>query len=133
MFYVGHFSFVKPNVDVGGVRDDAYGYFTAVAEAEDVANALGKFRDLIVELHKEEDILDGVTEVFLDSCVECISVPDSGFVAHFIEWFGSLNGSISTSIRGATEEQAVAYTLENDVDGDGDGSTTEPFLVFGKV
>lgn len=56
---------MKTNVDLGDLGDVAHGYFTTIAEAEDVEDALMKFRDLIIKLHKEEDILDGVTEIFL--------------------------------------------------------------------
>ena len=127
MIYLGYFSFLKPNVDAGVLGDDAFGYFTTVAEAEDVESALKKFCDLILKLHEEEDILDEVTEIFLESCIECTSVPDSGFLAHFVQWFGIPSASISTAIRGATEKEAIAYSISTKV---ADGDSDEPFLVF---
>lgn len=127
MIYLGSFSFMKTNVDLGDLGDVAHGYFTTIAEAEDVEDALMKFRDLIIKLHKEEDILDGVTEIFLDTCIECISIPESGFLGHFLEWFATPTASISTAIRGATEEEAIAYSIAPEVP---DGESDEPFLVF---
>ena len=130
VIYIGHFSFMEPSehIDLG---EAIYGYFTTIVEAEEAAEALSKFHDLLFKLHEEEDILDGVSEVYLDSCIECISIPDSGFLAHFKEWFGSTTGNVSTSIRGAIDEQAVAYFVGiEEANGADEECAEEPFISF---
>lgn len=131
MVYVGHFSFEKDKAN-GLVDDDScHGYFTTIAEAKDIEDALERFKTLISRLHSEGDILDGINEVFLDACVECRAIPDSGFLAHFVAWTGQAKGSISTAIRGADDEQVVAYSLgPEDLDDESDGYDIEPFISF---
>jgi hypothetical protein len=132
MIYIGHFSFMKDNVCVEGLVDDNsyHGYFTTVVEAEKIEDALKKFRDLIFRLHSEEDMLDGVNEVFLDACVECKAIPDLGFLTHFVEWSGLAKGSVSTAIRGATDEQVSAYFSGSEAS---DWCEVEPFLLLDEV
>ncbi|MCR4426619.1 MAG: hypothetical protein NUW23_10620 [Firmicutes bacterium] len=131
MIYLGHFSFDKEPT-TGAVEDQSYhGCFTTVAEAENVEEVMEKFEALIRRLHDEDDVFDGVNEVFLDTCVECRAIPQSGFLAHFVEWVGEEVGSISTSIRGATHEEATAYHIQpDDPSDDSDGHEVEPFVVF---
>lgn len=52
MVYVGHFSFVEDEAGSLVGDEPRHGYFTAVAEAKDVEDALEKFRTLICRLHK---------------------------------------------------------------------------------
>ncbi len=133
MFYVGHFSFMKDSTCPDGLIDDNswHGYFTTVAKAENVEDALEKFRALICRLYSEEDVFNGVNEIFLDVCVECKTIPDQGFLAHFVQWTGLARGSISTAIRGASDEQVIAYSLgSKDVDDDRDGYDEGPFLLL---
>ena len=131
MVYVGHFSFVEDEAGSLVGDEPRHGYFTAVAEAKDVEDALEKFRTLICRLHSEGDALDGISDVFLNACVECRAIPDSGFLAYFMEWFGQARSSISTAIRGAEDEQAAAYYLTpEDLKDAGDEHYVEPFVSF---
>ncbi|MEA4882975.1 MAG: hypothetical protein VB144_04790 [Clostridia bacterium] len=130
MIYVGHFSFSNDGAQGSGENEAHHGYFTAVNEAESVEEAIERFAVLIRRLHQEDDMFTGVDEVFLDACVECREIPESGFLAHFVQWTGTEVGSISTAIRGATDEQAVAYHIVSDEESDEDGGTVEAFVVF---
>lgn len=133
MVYIGHFSFIRNSekVDDRVNNNSFHGCFTLVAEAESVESALEKFRDQILNLNNEEDIFYGVNEVFLDACIECKTIPDSGFLAYFVEWTGLADGSLSTTIRGATEEQVNAYSLGTEtIDDDSVSFEEEPFLVL---
>lgn len=131
MVYVGHFSFAEDDADSSVGDEPRHGYFTAVVEAKDVEDALEKFRTLIYRLHCEEDILERISDVFLDACVECRAIPDSGFLAHLMEWSGRARGSISTAIRGAEDEQAAAYYITpEDLKDPDDEHYVEPFVSF---
>lgn len=131
MLYVGHFSFFKGAAPGSAADEPCHGYFTTIAEAESIDEAIAKFRTLIRTLHDDDEVLSGVHEVFLDACVECRSVPQSGFLAHFVEWSGEETAKISTAIRGATDDEAVAYYIGSGNDSDDDEKhEVEPFVVF---
>ena len=142
MLYVGHFSFTTAPTDEDA---PAHGVFTCVAEADDVDAALETLRTLIVRLKEEDDTLDDVTEVYLDSCVEVRSMPDAGMMTYWIMWPHEETSSISTGLRWAGEDEAVGYGVvpegedghecgeECDHDHDAeeeDGYEVEPFVEF---
>ena len=134
MIYLGHFSFLKD--DVENISDVAlnHGNFTTIAEAENIDEALEKFKDLLGKLKDEGDVFEGVNDVFLDACVACITIPNSGFLSFFQEWSSSGKSSISTATRGVTDEQAIAYSYgtENTED-ESEGHNVEPFLTFDEM
>lgn len=124
MLYVGHFDFLENNDD----NCTQYRHFTCVAEADSIETALEKLKRLLLDLRERDDILDGIDEVFLDTCVQISSIPDQGFLAHYVAVLGEYRGKISTSIRGATDDQCIAYSYEvPEEDGE---HTVEPFVVF---
>lgn len=133
MIYVGHFSFMQEdqhdNQQIG--ENPYHGYFTTIAEAENIDSALEKFKVLLEKLKGERDVFEGINDVFLDICVECKTIPKQGFLAHFMEWEGIERGSISTAIRGATDEEVNAYSYNpDDMDATDDDSVVEPFISF---
>ena len=134
MIYLGHFSFFKEGVDDISDATLNHGNFTTIVEAGNVDEALGKFKDLLVKLKDEEDFFAGVSEIFLDACIECITIPSSGFLTFYQKWSSSGKSSISTAIRGVTDEQAVAYDFgpENTED-ESDGHEVVPFLAFDEM
>lgn len=127
MLYLGHFSFAEYNDENPVLGQERFGYFTLVCEAESIDHALVKFRDILInQSEQQDDIFDRIKRVFLDSCMECSSIPPNGFLAHFSELFGEMRGSISTTIRGATDEEVSVYFMGED-NSDHD---EEPFLEF---
>lgn len=134
MVYIGHFSFMRNHDDDRRKEQLYHGYFTTVAEAENVENAMEKFEVLIRKLYQDGGIFDDIEEVFLDACIECKEIPSTGFLAHYTEWLGEETGRISTSIRGASDDQVAAYYIGSDDqdedDEDSEGRTVEPFVVF---
>ena len=142
MLYAGHFSFTTAPTEEDG---PSHGVFTCLAEAEDVDAALEKLRALVVRLKEEDDTLDGVSEVFLDSCVEVRSLPQAGLMTYWILWPHEETDSVSTGLRWAETDEAVGYSLlpegeeghecgeecdhEHDEDAD-DGYEVEPFVEF---
>ena len=130
MLYIGHFAFARDGNHHG--YGPSHGYFTTVIEAPDIETALDKFKTLLHKLREDEDLFDDVNAVFLDACIECHTIPPTGFLAHYRQWLGPDEGSISTSIRGATEDQAVAYEsrIDDNDDDDTEGGIIEPFATF---
>lgn len=65
MLYIGHFSFTKENENMDAYIEDKefHGYFTTVVDAENVDNALEKFRDLIHQLGNEGDIFNHIKRI----------------------------------------------------------------------
>lgn len=130
MIYTGHFTFFKDatNPPPFSQSDECHGHFTAVTEAESYEQALERFRALIARLHSEEDFLDGMTDIFLDACVECRSIPEAGFLTYYQERYGTMRGSISTSVVGADEHQAVECSGAFKDDEEDDESSCPPFV-----
>lgn len=125
MIYLAHFDFVEDGLG----SDESHGYFTCMVEAINIDDALDKFKALLLTLRKEEDVLDEVEEVFLDSCIEIHTVPKAGFLANYVSYQGTRTASISTTIRGATDEHCIAYGLEPDEEGE---QEITPFISFGE-
>lgn len=128
MLYIGHFDFLEDESENG----PRHGYFTCVAEADNIEAALEKFRALLLSLRKEGDLFDGLSEVFLDSCVEVSSIPEAGFLAHYVSILGERRASISTSVCGASQDQCSAYAFgapEEDEEEEGE-CQVEPFITF---
>ena len=131
MIYLGHFSFCVDPSRNPGETDPRHGYCTCVAEAESIDAALDTFRSLLHRFRVADDLFDGIVKVYLDSCVEIRSIPAGGFVAHYSERRGEHPGEISTSVRGAGEDQAAAYYVgPDDEDRDDTTAAMEPFIVF---
>jgi hypothetical protein len=128
MLYISHLTFHTEHAD----GEPWHGYFTCVVEGADVETALDKTRNLILRLRAEDDVLEDVDAVFLESCVEVKSVPEAGFITSLQEWDGEADASIVTSVRGAGDDVAVAFGWMPDADeGAGvagrDGSEAEDF------
>ena len=142
MLYLGHFSFTTAPTDEDG---PSHGVFTCIADAEDVDAALEKLHALVLRLKEEDDTLDDVSEVYLDSCVEVRTMPEAGMMSYWIKWPHEETTSLSTGLRLADEDQAVGYSImpEHDHaddeadhehgeadDDDEDGYEVEPFVEF---
>ena len=115
MLYLGHFSFTTAPTDEDG---PAHGVFTCCADAEDVDSAIEKLRSLILRLKEDDDALDGVSEVYLDSCVEVRTMPEDGMMSYWVKWPHEETSSISTGLRWAEEAEAVGYSILPDHDED---------------
>src|SRR5690606_27372102 len=77
MLYIGHFAFARDGNHHG--YGPSHGYFTTVIEAPDIETALDKFKTLLHKLREDEDLFDDVNAVFLDACIECHTIPPTGF------------------------------------------------------
>jgi len=130
MLYVGHFSFQSR-----ASRKKSqpwHGYFTAVAEAANVAGALKKF-EAIARKSAGSELFRDVSEIFLESCVELKSVPRPGFLAHVALEEGESLGSISTTLPGVDRKYASSYHFEPDTADEDGGFDAEPFVVLKKA
>jgi len=73
-------------------------------------------------------VLEGVSEIYLDACIEIRRVPAQGFLAHLSSREGEDLGGISTSVHGAKPSEATAFDLGPD-DSD-EAQEAEPFIVL---
>ena len=133
MLYLAHFSFSFENNPRKKNPQAWHGYFTAVAEAKNVEAALTKFEALVIKSAETSELFSDVKEIFLESCVELISTPKAGFLAHVSLEEGESLGSISTTLPGLDNKYATSYHFEpEEADEDG-GFDAEPFVVIKKV
>lgn len=133
MLYIAHFSFSFENNPRKKNPQAWHGYFTAVAEAKNVEAALTKFEALVIKSAETSELFSDVKEIFLESCVELISTPKAGFLAHVSLEEGESLGSISTTLPGLDHKYATSYHFEpEEADEDG-GFDAEPFVVIKKV
>ena len=131
MLYLGHFSF-EPLERHRRSSEAWHGYFTCVVEAAEMDDALTHFHRLISTLRETDgELFEDVTEVHLEACVEIRSVPRAGFLAFYNVLEGENRGGIATTIRGATDREAVAVRIGSPDEEDSDeGHEVEPFVVF---
>ena len=140
MLYLGHFSFTTAPTDEDG---PSHGVFTCCADADDVDSAIEKLRALVLRLKEDDDALDDVSEVYLDSCVEVRTMPEAGMMSYWIKWPHEETSSISTGLRWAEADEAVGYSILPDHDEDAEehdhaddeadddeGYEVEPFVEF---
>ncbi len=104
MFYLGHFSFVEH--DEGKLN---HGFFTAVAEAEDIDNATVKLHSLLDRKQKETDLFEKQTFIFLEDIIEIKKIPEHGFIAHYSHYEGESTPFISRSIPDMPGETCESY------------------------
>jgi hypothetical protein len=131
MLYLGHFSFEQTERRRRLRAQASHGYFTCVAEADDIDGARVKLERMIRKLHKKTELFENVVRVDLEVCVEIRSVPRDGFLTFYNVMEGEDPGGISTAIRGATRREAVAFRAgpsdEHDLE---DEHEVEPFIAF---
>lgn len=132
MLFLGHFSFAYDSRLASRRAQPWHGHFTALAEAADVDAALEKFAGLVEAFAQDNDLLQDVEEIYLDSCIEVKKLPRAGFIGHVSLQEGYSPGGISTTLPGTPEKNAVSYTLEPESE-EQDGSYEPwPFLTFVK-
>ena len=112
MLFLGHFSFAYDSRLASRRAQPWHGHFTALAEARDVDGALEKFADLVEAFARENDLLEDVEEIYLDSCIEVKKLPRAGLIGHLSLQEGYSPGGVSTTLPGTSEKNAVSYTLE---------------------
>jgi hypothetical protein len=123
MLYLGHFTFDAPHRD----NDDdepQHGYFSVLAQADDVDAAFDTFRRLIPRVGRNQEIFEAGTQVWLDSCVEVRKLPADGLLAHMVVALGE-HGSMSASLVGAPAGTGEAYGWGVDPD-DAHGGSADP-------
>jgi hypothetical protein len=130
--YVGHFSF-----SIDSKTDPWHGFFTLVANAQSIEQALEKFRLLLIEIRKDKKrgVLSDVKEVYLDTCIEVSRIPEAGLMTYFDSMHGEQPGGINIGPIGAPDDEgtAEAYHLgPDDYEGTEQSGPvpSEPFLTF---
>ena len=132
MLFLGHFSFAYDS-RLGSRRAQPWhGHFTALAEARDVDGALEKFADLVEAFARENDLLEDVEEIYLDSCIEVKKLPRAGLIGHLSLQEGYSPGGVSTTLPGTSEKNAVSYTLEPESEEEDGSYEPWPFMTLPK-
>lgn len=132
MLFLGHFSFTYES-RLGSRRAQPWhGHFTALAEARNVDAALEKFAALVEKMADENDLLDEVEEIYLESCVEVRSIPRAGLIGHVSLIEGDTPGGVATTLPGTSEKAAVSYHLEPESEDEEGSYEPWPFIVLKK-
>lgn len=126
MIYLGHFSF---HVDLPSepTSDLIAGTFTAMVDAKSINAAVKQFRLLLRTMPKGvQEMLEGVSEIYLDSCSEINRVPKGGFVPFFsLHTDSDEPGGVTVANQGATTSQSRAFNY-----GDEKTGRPKPFVRF---
>jgi hypothetical protein len=123
MIYLAHFS-----CDGEHNGEPQHGWFTCVAEADDVEACVDKFRRLLNKLYKVEDVFNSVTRVYLEDVIQIMQVPDEGFLGHYSRSPGEAPPSIATTLWGDTDTYCESYSP---IPFDGEKTQEiEPFIIF---
>ena len=130
MLFLGHFSFAYDSRLASRRAQPWHGHFTALADAADVDDALEKFAELVEAFAQENDLLQDVEEIYLDSCIEVKKLPRAGFIGHVSLQEGYSPGGISTTLPGTAEKNAVSYTLEPESEEEDGSYEPWPFMTF---
>lgn len=129
MLYVGNFTFTGDALE--DETEASEGYFTCAVNADDAEAALAKFELLIDQIRQSDDLFDGASDVFLESCAEIKEMPENGVLTYWAATSPGAESMISTGVRGATDEQAGSFFLgPDDTPDDDETSCDEPFLSF---
>lgn len=127
MLYLGYFTFPESRSDT---RESRHGYFSCVVDADAIDDAMEKFEVLIRGLKRDDDLLDGVDQIYVDICVELLSVPATGLLANWASWDGVETTFISRSLPGVPASMALAYDDRPDDVPDDAVVGVDPFIDF---
>lgn len=138
MLYLGNFSYNDTTDEA-----DNYCLMPSLVEAENAEEALTKFADLFERLKRSSDLLEGASEIFLDSLVELEQVPTEAVLGQWQKIVPAVDGlaSVTAALPESDLDGAAAYGWgfdddddEDDIDHDDeqedDEQDEEPFLTF---
>lgn len=135
MLYIGNF-----NYDDANDPAENYCLMPVVVSASNPEEALSKIADLFQHLRKTSDLLDGATEIYLDSLVELEETP--GRRAHTVVEGGAqrrralLMSSVLPAAEGDEDDTIEAYRWfgsedkASDGDDEDDFEDEDPFLIL---
>ena len=123
MLYLAHFSF-----DGEFRGDPTHGWFTCMVEADGIEASVDEFHRLITKLHRDEDIFQFVTKVYLEDIIQIRQVPAEGFLGHYSSSPGEAPPSIATTCWGDTDGYCESFSpISSDNE---EAQEIEPFIVF---
>jgi hypothetical protein len=120
MLYIGHFS----SGIMDGSEEPWCASLTLVVEARTVAAALRAFQGLATTTARRQ--LPGVTEIFLDACIEIRTLPRAGIVT-YLNLREGIWGGVSTTLPGMSGRGVRSYEIGPPAVDDVE-QTVEPFL-----
>lgn len=143
MLYLGNFSY-NDNTS----EEDNYCLMPCVVQAEDTDEALDKFATMFERIKTTSDLLEGASEIYLDSLVELEAPPEEAVLTQWQKIVPSQDGlcSIAAALPETDLATANAYgwdsgeveeEIEEEIDIDDDAfieeaeeADEEPFLTF---
>jgi hypothetical protein len=125
MFYLGHFLF-----ETDETVDSAFGYFTCLAEAVDIDEAMDKFEKQITSRVEETDLFDDIRYIYLLDVIEFSSLPENGILGRFELFEGELPPSTNITLPYDKEIQGCAFyrPQSDDEDEESDEDIIIPFM-----
>ena len=136
MLYIGNF-----NYDDANDSAENYCLMPVVVDASGPEEALSKIADLFQHLHENSDLLDGATEIYLDSLIELEESPKEAILTQWTKIVPSMDGlSMVNSILPTEDEgedgMVEAYSwfggeqLAEGADDEDSPSEEDPFLIL---
>lgn len=130
MLYVAHFELSKPDENDDG-PDLSIGYFSCVAEAENIDAAMDKFEAIITKQREDERLFEGSGSIYLDTCVEVVKMPETGILSHYVEYAPDGMGATATTLPGVDEDCCNAFGMNEPGENEGDEPVeAPPFMNF---
>ncbi|ADK67726.1 conserved hypothetical protein [Olsenella uli DSM 7084] len=136
MLYIGNF-----NYDDANDPAENYCLMPVVVSASNPEEALSKIADLFQHLRKTSDLLDGATEIYLDSLVELEGNPQDAVLTQWSKVVPSADGlslmsSVLPAAEGDEDDTIEAYRWfgsedkASDGDDEDDFEDEDPFLIL---
>ncbi|MFO7554982.1 MAG: hypothetical protein R6W88_07235 [Desulfobacterales bacterium] len=135
MIYIGYFSFDE----LGAENEARHGYFSCVAEAEDVDEAVNKFKYLIMSLNSRNEsnnMFRNIAAVYIEDIIEIQHIPEKAFVTRIQSSSGEFPKSVTKSLPHGIEPGVNAYGWIPDVEktesneNQEEYKTSKPFIRF---
>ena len=122
MDYIGMFEFDEKEKD-----DVRHATFMLLVKANDVEDAVGKFKHAIRSLKKSHDTFTDVKEVYMKRIIQVKSFPETPIMTHWEsgQIYGEGWASINYEGKGGNYFDSFGFGSE-------DEGPVEPFVTFGK-
>ncbi len=111
MLYIGHFSFDETGAEQGR----RHGYFTCIADADNVDDAVDSFRSLIENSRAEKESFANIAAVYIEDVFEIRSVPEAATILRMQSSEGEFPKSVSRTLPFTETDNIDAYGWAPDV------------------
>ncbi|HPQ39314.1 MAG TPA: hypothetical protein PLV45_02975 [bacterium] len=124
MYYLAHFLF-----ESGSGDDNAFGYFTCIAEADTSDDAMDKFERQILAMSEQSDLFDNVQVIYLEDIIEFESLKENAVLTRLEIFPGERPPSANITLPDQDGAETCAFYRPVDDAGD-DEDALIPFIEF---